>query len=208
MTILKLGVTMPDNNNFNWGVIYQEANEHLREQDKKRDQTIAFFAVITGYFSGSEIFSGNEYSFVLNLLLFITGLVVLLILIRFKNWHEKYVVSIVCISKAMKLDELSPAIFNTIYIDSIKQKNIKFREVFWSSESLVINLFVLVNSANLFFTIYNFFGGYIMVYIFVISLSLSFVFANIFVYSSMKKVYSSNNYNDIWLLRLWSNNER
>jgi hypothetical protein len=197
-----------NNCNFNWASLYQQANEHLREQDRKRDQTIAFFAVITGYFSGSEIFSGNRYSFIFNLLLFIIGVIILLILIRFKNWHEKYVISIVCISKAMKLDDLSSNIFNDIYTDSISQKDIKFGSVFWSSESLVINLFVLVNSANLFFTIYNSLIGCIVIPLFVILSICSFVFTNIFVYSSMKKVYHSNNYNDIWILRLWSKNER
>ena len=61
----------------NWRLLYEECNEHLREQDRKRDQTIAFFVALTGYFVAKEsILSDNSSSWILYLLLFVVGIII------------------------------------------------------------------------------------------------------------------------------------
>lgn len=189
----------------NWRLLYEECNEHLREQDRKRDQTIAFFVALTGYFVAKEsILSDNSSSWILYLLLFVVGIIIAFILVRYKSWHEKYVLASISISTVMFSNhEFSIEEFNKIYIETQNKKHISFKNVFWSSESLILNVYLLMNGLNLYFVLSHLFYTFYFILLFLVLIVIYLIFFNIFIYNSMKMTYSSKDSNDIWILRIW-----
>ena len=189
----------------NWRLLYEECNEHLREQDRKRDQTIAFFVALTGYFVAKEsILSDNSSSWILYLLLFVVGIIITFILVRYKTWHEKYVLASISISTVMFSNhEFSIEEFNKIYIETQNKKHISFKNVFWSSESLILNFYLLMNGLNLYFVLSHLFYTFYFILLFLVLIVIYLIFFNIFIYNSMKMTYSSKDSNDIWILRIW-----
>ena len=156
----------------NWRLLYEECNEHLREQDRKRDQTIAFFVALTGYFVAKEsILSDNSSSWILYLLLFVVGIIITFILVRYKTWHEKYVLASISISTVMFSNhEFSIEEFNKIYIETQNKKHISFKNVFWSSESLILNVYLLMNGLNLYFVLSHLFYTFYFIIIIIMLL--------------------------------------
>jgi hypothetical protein len=71
--------------------IYTECNNHLREIDKNRNQTINFYLVAIGaYIAFLDNFSQDIQLIMISLLLFILGVIQALNLIDHRKWHTRY----------------------------------------------------------------------------------------------------------------------
>ncbi len=187
---------------MNWEIIYSECNTHLREQDTKRDQIVAFFIALTGFVSGMDFFNKNSYAFILSFVLFLLGCLMSIILVRYKMWHEKYVLAAITVSAAMKNNrDCTINEFSEYFNESIKKKRVNSKEVFISSESMILNSFLLCNTINLFLGFFYLDINFIWL---IPIITVYFILFNFNLYRSMKKLYSANTkFESIWILRFW-----
>ena len=96
---------------MNWDIIYQECNNHLRTQDNKRDQIFAFFFVVV-----SLLFSNyNDTLLHSNIFLCsytILNIFAMIILIKYRIWHERYLIAaricgiIMCLGNNYKKEDI------------------------------------------------------------------------------------------------------
>ena len=70
--------------------IYEQANEHLRASDNKRDQTIAFYLVIIGVLFGA-IDKLDKLTTNVAIAIGALGIVIALIVLVLRKWHIVYV---------------------------------------------------------------------------------------------------------------------
>lgn len=86
-----------------WKVLYQECHAHLREQDKKRDQTLALFIALTGYLLSKDYLFNSQQSLgaTIYIGMFFLGILIAFVLIKYKLWHEKYILSAKTVGFAM-----------------------------------------------------------------------------------------------------------
>lgn len=75
--------------------IYDQANEHLREQEHKRDQVITFYAVLISFFistsSGIQKNFGGNYSLLfVDVGLFLIGWLCTKTVADLRGWHKQY----------------------------------------------------------------------------------------------------------------------
>lgn len=87
---------------------------------------------------------------------------------------------------------------------------INFKNVFSSTESLVFNVYLLINSINIFVGLNILYGINKNNIIIVILLALFYLFGfNLLVFKKIKNLYSNGqNSEDVWILSLWINNEK
>jgi hypothetical protein len=72
-------------------IIYTECNNHLREQDKNRDQLISFYLVLVAAFLAGTNNQAIKHSVTLiGIFIFILGLIVSKTIIEFRIWHTRY----------------------------------------------------------------------------------------------------------------------
>jgi hypothetical protein len=189
-------------------VFYIECNTHLRQQDTKRDQNIVFFSSVTGIVvSLSSSFSLPWFIF---LFLFLVGLFININLIRYKSWHEKYVIAANVIGKAMNYtDMVTKEKFNEFLMSSLQHKKLTFNNVYWSSESMTIGIYMLINSVNIIMalmmslTIYIIEMLIIKIAIITAAVVIYFSFNLFFIYRNMREVYGIKDTEKIWILRIW-----
>lgn len=86
--------------------IYEQANEHLRASDTKRDQMIAFYLVIIGVVF-SAIDKLNDLTPVVAASVGVLGIVIALNVVIFRKWHIVYVNSAILI-QYMSIHNLEP----------------------------------------------------------------------------------------------------
>lgn len=90
--------------------IYDQANEHLREQEHKRDQVVTFYAVllsfvITANHTIQVNFGGSIMMMLLDLALCIIGATVCIAIASLRGWHTQYLDAIYVINYAMAHQE-------------------------------------------------------------------------------------------------------
>lgn len=135
-------------------VIYEQCNEHLREGDRKRDQTLAFFTALLGVFIGnsSNILNGFNNRLILlsilHFIFFIAGIFLANVLIEYRLWHLKYTLSGQVLQKLMFMtrntatkSDIQSILKKTIYRPSRKK-------LIQTTESMILNIFITVNFIN------------------------------------------------------------
>lgn len=85
--------------------IYDQANEHLREQEHKRDQVVTFYAVLLSFFvttSGQieKNFGGSFAMLLLSIGIFFIGIVVARTIADLRGWHKQYLDAIYVLNYA------------------------------------------------------------------------------------------------------------
>lgn len=115
--------------------IYDQANEHLREQEHKRDQLVTFYAVLISFFittngAISKNFGGTLTTIFLNLGLFVIGIVVCTTISSLRGWHSQYLDVIYVINFVIAheesyetVDDLKNALQNKVIEDQTIGKN-------------------------------------------------------------------------------------
>lgn len=86
--------------------IYDQTNEHLREQEHKRDQVVTFYAVlisfiITANHTIQANFGGPVMMMILDLALCVIGAIVCISIASLRGWHTQYLDAIYVINYAM-----------------------------------------------------------------------------------------------------------
>lgn len=114
--------------------IYDQANEHLREQEHKRDQVITFYAVLISFFitankAISQSFGGPTIILFLSFGLFLIGVVACLTIASLRGWHSQYLDAIYVLNYVIAHEEsyetvtdLKDALQNKITEDQNKAK--------------------------------------------------------------------------------------
>lgn len=90
--------------------IYDQANEHLREQEHKRDQVITFYSVLLSFFiTANKAIAGNFGGpliiLFLSLGLFLIGIVVCLTIASLRGWHSQYLDAIYVLNYVIAHEE-------------------------------------------------------------------------------------------------------
>lgn len=90
--------------------IYDQANEHLREQEHKRDQVITFYAVLISFFitankTISQNFGGPAIILFLSFGLFLIGMVACLTIASLRGWHSQYLDAIYVLNYVIAHEE-------------------------------------------------------------------------------------------------------
>lgn len=83
--------------------LYEKANEHLIENDKKRDQIFMIYSAIsTVYFSKIQEYKDQIfYMNMLSLIFIVLGILAAFLAIEYRKWHIKYALSCTVIQRVM-----------------------------------------------------------------------------------------------------------
>lgn len=136
--------------------IYQEANEHLRTSDNKRDQIIAFYFVILGLLFSSfdkinKLPCKIQIFFYLIIGLF--GCLLAFIVHKFRFWHIIYVNTAVVIQN-LALSKIQPSESNVKEIWDAYQESIMKTRHRLNIENLTLIAFLLVTFIPFDFLLY------------------------------------------------------
>lgn len=192
-----------------WPMLATDANEHLREQDRKRDQILAFFAALIGFVltQYSEL-KERPLGHVIYLVMFVAGVLVSAITIRYKSWHEKYVIAAIVAYKMVNTVREDPSerdLLLKAYTQTVSEKGLGMKDIFVSSESLILNAFFLLNSINLFFFAFaagwpsDPWSGSLAPMASVLYIAI----CNAWIVHSFREVYRTPNPSSIWMLRIF-----
>ncbi|MFB9769558.1 NUDIX hydrolase [Lactiplantibacillus modestisalitolerans] len=117
--------------------IYDQANEHLREQEHKRDQVVTFYAVLISFIITTNHtiqvnFGGPIMMMILDLALCVIGAIVCISLSSLRGWHTQYLDAIYVINYAMAhqnqyvtVDDLKNTIQEMLVNNQINEKENK-----------------------------------------------------------------------------------
>lgn len=161
--------------------MYVQANEHLRETDKKRDQLVTFYLLIIGFMFSS--LSSNSVSLCfLCLLVGIIGIIFSMILISYRKWHKIYVNSATVIQHFMITQEyptLGAAEDKWRELFKKKDKRKDFISLAKSTEYLIFFSFLVISVAP-FYILVNTYSLAIIHFVYVIIMSYFFHKSGIF----------------------------
>jgi len=98
--------------------VYEKCNDHLKEQSKKRDQTIAFYLVVISFYFGShaninKLLVGQYTPILFSFVLCIVGGMVIRTLSGLRSWHIQYANAIMIINNVMAKDIKTTAEINS-----------------------------------------------------------------------------------------------
>ncbi|MEP0826698.1 MAG: hypothetical protein HRF40_14570 [Nitrososphaera sp.] len=126
--------------------IYQEANDHLRTSDNKRDQIIAFYFVILGLLL-SSLNKITKLPYVMQILIYISigffGCILVFIVHKFRFWHIIYVNTAVVIQNLV-LSKIQPNEKNIKEVWDLYQKSVEKIQRQPNTENLTFVAFLLV----------------------------------------------------------------
>lgn len=138
--------------------IYEQCNEHLREQDKKRDQLIVFYGAIIGIIVGN-INELKTMSYIpLILTIFIVFSIVLgFIMLNYMKWHTLYNNSAITLQIIMGIreKEVNQKMIDKIFKEVSKKSKFKWSDYFKKTETKMLNLYLLVSSINFYLLFYT-----------------------------------------------------
>ena len=143
-------------------ILLNQTNEHLRETDRKKNQTYYFFLVLTGlYFSLYTRLSESWMIIVVTFVLAIIGIVMNLVIIYYQMWHSIYVNTAIILQKIMcKYKECSK--LNVEEIRSLINKHIDNYPFYGhGTEFYFYNSFLLVTSSLFGLFMYNMYSYFI-----------------------------------------------
>lgn len=155
------------------GQIYEQANEHLREQEHKRDQVVTFYAVLISFFITTsnaiqKNFGGHGTMFIVDIGLFLIGWLCVKTVADLRGWHKQYLDVIYVLNYVIvrqrtyrSVDELKDVIHAKIVEDQSVNDKDENKKVKLSTEDGVFWATLIFSLAPLFMilhTIYTLFG--------------------------------------------------
>lgn len=194
--------------------VYQQCNEHLREGDRKRDQIVFIFASLIGVLIGGieqiiKLFP-MQYKSIISIsvfsIAFIGGSILLEVLSSYRMWHLKYTLSCQVIQKLMfnRHEPLSSKKISELLNRSMYKPEL--RKVLRTTETLMLNIFIILNYISLVIIIFQILGQHIYSAISVIAIGfiLYIVIMNYRFYRELKIFYDKvkDKKATIWILDL------
>lgn len=150
---------------------YGHCRAELNDQHKKRDQSFLFFIAAEGLFAGSIISENTPTAaaVVISLVLFLVGLVLTFVIMRYKLHRDKMVICSVVMQKLLALDgEPSAPVINAELINKLgaqaasahllpraKTKWKRFMNRLFSAETLVYIAMIVINFINILFLMFT-----------------------------------------------------
>lgn len=191
----------------NYVVLYQQCNVHLIEGDKKRDQILVLFMSITGiYIANLDKLNSMNFVNILSLLMVLMGTIFSAVIIKYRKWHIKYALACIVIQRLMFTKDKD---INQQYITNILKsvvKELSFKGFLKETETWILNLFLVINSINIYIFQVSLELNLASVYITII---IYFVVTNIIYYRSIKKLCNKKKIDsiDIWIIDLFGSKE-
>ncbi len=191
-------------NNF-LELLYAEANEHLRENDKKRDQILIVIATLSGAIFGFyEKLKGLPLGYKITMVLLVLMLSIFepFILITYRKWHIVYHLGAKVLQQIMYIggERVSVQLIKRLLEDNIKKPTLT--RFITTTETMIYNLSLFMNISNVYILFYSFgkvhpgfmismFMGYLILYNYI-------HFRNI--KELLSKILTEKGYQEIWLL--------
>mgnify|MGYP006298239969 CR=1 FL=1 len=175
-----------------WRPIYHEIHQHLRDNDKKRDQTIAFYLIILAAYIGiigkpkpNPVF----YNESILIGVWIIGLICLLIVTQYRRWHIVHHCTFVTLQKIMSLPlSLSEDICEKAWNDVNDTPSVfDLMNPLRGVETCLIYFLSLLTFIPVFFLVDTFYGLF--------TLLLAIVYILLSVYLSSRYVLSFHKFN-------------
>lgn len=210
------------NRDYNFTAIYDNAHTELSLQQSKRDQIIALYLTLVSFLIP---FAFNVESFndamrgALFLVLFIIGMILGIIIIRYKVYKEVYWICCQTISQLMNFDDkkINKSTVQSVFYQVLRKKNptkngnVKaIRKSIFSAETLIFEIHVLISASTLIIS------SYLLTHILHITIILSIAYLILINYLFFKayfkvfKVCKTNDDNDFnyafskaWFLHLY-----
>jgi len=186
-------------------LLYAEANEHLRENDKKRDQILIVIVTLSGAILGFyEKLKGFPlgYKITMIILVFILCIFEPFILITYRKWHVIYHLSAKVLQQVLYhgVEKVSAEIIKKLLESNIKKPT--FTKFLFTTETMVYNLTLFLNISNMYVLFCSFrnirysfilimFIGYLILYNYIHFYSIKRLF---------NKILTEKGYQEIWLL--------
>lgn len=189
--------------NFSFDTVYEQCNNHLLESDKKRDQLLILFISITSLYVGNINILKNMYGFpIISTVMVIIGIVFALLVIEYRKWHIKYSLACNVIQRLMFMEN---EIINQKKITKILRSivvNTTFKNFFKSTETLIFNLYILINFINI-YILEDFYQ--IKIKIIYATIIIYFLILNYLNYKLIKKLCNKNRIlsSSIWTINLF-----
>lgn len=126
-----------------------QANEHLRETDRKKDQMFSLFIALLGFYfsiSAKFISQSSILAIVLSLFMIVTGIIMDIAVAGYQMWHAVYVNTIIVLEKLLYkgYNEINENVLQEIYTSHIS--NSKFHSGGKGVEIKLYFLLVLTTS--------------------------------------------------------------
>lgn len=192
-----------DNNFFE--LLYAEANEHLRENDKKRDQILIVIVTLSGAIFGFyEKLKGLPLSYKITMILLVLILSIFepFILITYRKWHIIYHLSAKVLQQIMylRVEKVSVQLIERLLEENIKKPTLT--RFITTTETMIYNLSLFMNISNMYILFYSFgkiypgfligmFIGYLILYNYIHFQNINKLF---------NKILTEKGYQEIWLL--------
>ncbi|WPX10170.1 NUDIX hydrolase [Anaerocellum danielii] len=186
-------------------LLYAEANEHLRENDKKRDQILIVIATLSGAIFGFyEKLKGLPFGYKITMMLLVLMLSIFepFILITYRKWHIVYHLGAKVLQQIMYIgvERVSVQLIKRLLEDNIKKPTLT--RFITTTETMIYNLSLFMNISNMYILFYSFgkihpgfmismFMGYLILYNYI-------HFCNI--KKLLSKILTEKGYQEIWLL--------
>ncbi|WAM31527.1 NUDIX hydrolase [Caldicellulosiruptor naganoensis] len=186
-------------------LLYAEANEHLRENDKKRDQILIVIATLSGAIFGFyEKLKGLPLGYKITMMLLVLMLSIFepFILITYRKWHIIYHLGAKVLQQIMYIgvERVSVQLIKRLLEDNIKKPTLT--RFITTTETMIYNLSLFMNISNVYILFYSFgkvhlgfmismFMGYLILYNYI-------HFSNI--KELLSKILTEKGYQEIWLL--------
>ncbi|WP_238524617.1 NUDIX hydrolase [Caldicellulosiruptor hydrothermalis] len=186
-------------------LLYAEANEHLRENDKKRDQILIVIATLSGAIFGFyEKLKGLPLGYKITMMLLVLMLSIFepFILITYRKWHIVYHLGAKVLQQIMYIgvERVSVQLIKRLLEDNIKKPTLT--RFITTTETMIYNLSLFMNISNMYILFYSYgkfhpgfivsmFMGYLILYNYI-------HFRNI--KELLSKILTEKGYQEIWLL--------
>jgi len=188
---------------FSFDTLYVQCNSHLLESDKKRDQILVLLASITGLYIGNLDRLKTMLAFnVIAISMVAIGIIFAFVVLEYRKWHIKYALACVVIQRLMFIEnktidqKMITHILRSIVVTTTPIG------LFKTTESWIFNLYVAINSIN----IYIFGASYNFdVRIIYASIIIYFLLLNYIYYKSIRKLCDKEKIlsSSIWIINLF-----
>lgn len=127
--------------------LYEKANEHLIENDKKRDQIFMIYSAISAvYFSKIQEYKDQIfYMNMLSLIFIVLGILAAFLAIEYRKWHIKYALSCIVIQRIMFSNDYE---INQKKITDILRSVVvptTLNKFLFTVETLIFNIYLFIN---------------------------------------------------------------
>lgn len=137
--------------------VYEQCNEHLREQDRKRDQLIGFYGAIIGLLLSNldKLIEIPSLHWIYLLFIFSSWMLGS-ILINYLKWHSIYNYSAITLQNLMffKQENITQHMVNQIFYNISYAKNYNLRYYFKKTETKILNLYLFISCINHYIFVY------------------------------------------------------